>query len=58
MSLEPACTCDKPDGAHLETCPVIRWVRSNDYDPGDLQIPAFLRRGAAVEVTPTSSVFD
>lgn len=56
MIVEPTCTCDKPDGAHLETCPVIRWVRSNDYDPGDLEIPAFLRR--ATQPQPDSSVFD
>ncbi len=44
MNIPPACTCDRPDGAHDERCAYIRWVRSTAYDPGDMEIPLFLLR--------------
>ena len=39
----PACDCDMPGGAHLETCAYIRAVRKPDYQP-DVTLPAELDR--------------
>lgn len=51
--LTPACTCERPDGAHDEKCAYIRHVRSPDYEP-DLTLLEFLDRRRK----PAPSAFD